>query len=233
MTYRWLSENLTAAAEMARSLSPAVELPLCVGDLEVRQVSTKECGDPLIDVSNRFKTFNVYRQLGITSSTDPVLLRSAVVERLGVAERQLPPGFSLAIIDGWRSLDTQRALLRHYGAESDERLKPYVASADDADMAAPHTTGGAVDLTLSIDNVCLGLGSDFDEFEPNAHFDAFADGLLALSPAGLLRRVLYRALLQAGFAPYPEEWWHWSFGDQRWAAQYGKHRALFGTVSRL
>ena len=32
----------------------------------------------------------------------------------------------------------------------------------------------------------------------------------------------------AEFLSYPGEWWHFSYGDQEWAANKGKEAALFG-----
>lgn len=44
------------------------------------------------------------------------------------------------------------------------------------------------------------------------------------------RRLMFKVLKQAGLSNYPEEWWHWSFGDQEWAANLKKEDALFGEV---
>lgn len=41
------------------------------------------------------------------------------------------------------------------------------------------------------------------------------------------RRLLAAALLENGFAPLPAEWWHWSYGDQQWAAFHGLDESLF------
>ena len=38
-------------------------------------------------------------------------------------------------------------------------------------------------------------------------------------------------LASAGFSPLAEEWWHWSFGDQRWAVFRGADHARYGLVS--
>ncbi len=44
------------------------------------------------------------------------------------------------------------------------------------------------------------------------------------------RRLLYHAMLDAGFSNLPSEWWHYDFGDQLWAWHTGATQALFGPV---
>ena len=45
-----------------------------------------------------------------------------------------------------------------------------------------------------------------------------------------LRRLLGQVLTGAGLAPYPLEWWHWSYGEQRWAAQHRMGRTIYAPV---
>lgn len=44
------------------------------------------------------------------------------------------------------------------------------------------------------------------------------------------RRLLYHAMLDAGFSNLPSEWWHYDFGDQLWAWHTGATQALFGSA---
>jgi D-alanyl-D-alanine dipeptidase len=44
------------------------------------------------------------------------------------------------------------------------------------------------------------------------------------------RRFFYNVMKNAGFSNYPEEWWHWSFGDNMDAANTGKNVAIYGGV---
>nr|WP_272876316.1 M15 family metallopeptidase [Allochromatium tepidum] len=44
------------------------------------------------------------------------------------------------------------------------------------------------------------------------------------------RRLLLLAMLQAGFAPMPSEWWHYSYGDCYWAAYAQQPQAIYGQV---
>jgi D-alanyl-D-alanine dipeptidase len=45
-----------------------------------------------------------------------------------------------------------------------------------------------------------------------------------------LRRLLYWTLRGAGMVGIREEWWHYSLGDQEWAAQLEARHARYGAV---
>jgi D-alanyl-D-alanine dipeptidase len=42
------------------------------------------------------------------------------------------------------------------------------------------------------------------------------------------RRILSDAMQKAGFANYPAEWWHFSYGDRLWAAYSGRKLCAYG-----
>ena len=46
-------------------------------------------------------------------------------------------------------------------------------------------------------------------------------------------KVLYDAMTKAGFANYPLEWWHYSYGDRMWAAYSGKEECFYGPVVHI
>lgn len=80
----------------------------------------------------------------------------------------------------------------------------------------------------------LNMGTDFDHFGPEAGTRYFED--LAeqrkLSETGKEalqnRRFLYQVMKKAGFSNYPEEFWHWSYGDNMDAANCKKEFAAYG-----
>ena len=154
----------------------------------------------------------------------PPRLREEVLARLVTAQATLPRPFQLILLDGWRSRAFQEELGAHYGAQAVKA--DFVADAEDDTIIPPHVTGGAVDLTIGVEGRPLALGSEFDEFTPRAHLTSLEAG--PPSHERLLRRVLYRALVDQGFAPYALEWWHFSYGDQNWARFYGFSRAIYG-----
>ena len=167
--------------------------------------------EPLVKVS-RVPLLDAYDVLGILSSRD-LCLRTGIELRLLQALNALPAGFGLLVLDGWRSLAVQQQLLDYYGAVAGET--GFVAEIDPVGARPPHTTGGAVDLTLTYWDVPLGLGSDYDAFDETATLGAFEneDGLVRR-----LRRLLANVMHSAGMICYDSEWWHWSYGDDFWAA---------------
>jgi D-alanyl-D-alanine dipeptidase len=42
------------------------------------------------------------------------------------------------------------------------------------------------------------------------------------------RSLLAAVMQQAGFAQHPNEWWHFSYGDQLWAWRTGGQQAIYG-----
>ena len=45
------------------------------------------------------------------------------------------------------------------------------------------------------------------------------------------RRLLHWLMVAEGFAGHPDEWWHFSYGDQLWAKLSGAPAALYGEAS--
>ena len=112
-------------------------------------------------------------------------------------------------------------------------LGQYVA-APNADPACPppHRTGGAVDVYL-IDRatgVPLPMGTEPDETVPASATRWFEEHTEENSgePFRRNRRILFHAMQEAGFRNYGGEWWHFDWGNQRWANLAGEDAALYG-----
>lgn len=82
----------------------------------------------------------------------------------------------------------------------------------------------------------LNMGTDLDHFGPEAgtcYFENLAEQheLSETEKEALQnRRLLYQVMKKAGFSNYPEEWWHWSCGDNMDAANCGKEFAIYGGI---
>jgi len=48
-----------------------------------------------------------------------------------------------------------------------------------------------------------------------------------------MRLLLHDLMIEAGFAPYYGEWWHFSYGDAEWAAFYEKSKTLYSLLSMI
>ncbi|MGY1604703.1 M15 family metallopeptidase [Geodermatophilus sp. SYSU D00815] len=226
MTGAWLADpaRLGLRADALPAGKPVV-VPARLAE-RAREVPIADDGEPLVPVPLPVR--RVYAELPLRALPARTLLRQGLAERLVDADAALPAPFSLVVLDGWRSLDFQRELLDYYSGRHED-LDGFVSDPGDADLAPPHVTGGAVDLTLAHDGRPLALGTDFDAFEGAAAVDRFeapgADDLVRR-----LRRLLAGALTAQGLAPLAEEWWHWSYGDQRWAVCRGEPRARYGLL---
>jgi D-alanyl-D-alanine dipeptidase len=89
----------------------------------------------------------------------------------------------------------------------------------------PHSTGGAVDITLLNRNGRLDLGCPINWSGPESRTNA-AVGVAAERA----RSVLVDACASAGLVNYPYEWWHWSYGDPYWAVVTGHAAAVYDAI---
>jgi D-alanyl-D-alanine dipeptidase len=83
----------------------------------------------------------------------------------------------------------------------------------------PHSSGGTIDITLLEDssNQPIDMGSPINMAGDVSWTDCTDD----LTDAQVEnRQLLTQTMLEAGFANLPSEWWHYSYGDQRWAVFY-------------
>ena len=227
-------------------------------------VPIHDCGEPLLALPLQLLRLepHPYAALGAPYGPEacPFRLRQGVIERLLWAQRQLQieqPGWRLAVFDAWRPLAVQRFMVAHAIAEECAARGIDPASSCQARAAVeqevgrfwappsldpatppPHSTGGAVDLTLAtLAGEPLDLGSAIDAIgsvsEPD-HFRAVAaTSTDATTRKQALiwqrRRDQLAAVMQAaGFAQHPNEWWHFSHGDQLWAWRTGHARAIYG-----
>jgi D-alanyl-D-alanine dipeptidase len=208
--------------------------PLVDPDPAGRTPPIDECGEPLVRLEEgpRIRLLNLYRRDGWAGTSDDVWLRAEVADRLAAAAASLPDGWGLAVFDGWRSPTTVRALYEHFYGPGSTLPPGFLADPDDADTVPPHTTGGAVDVTLTWRGTALALGTVFDDFTPPAHLRSLEGGTTrgADDDSRALRRLLHAHLGAQGFVGLAEEWWHVSFGDQHWAAVTGAPAARYGAI---
>jgi zinc D-Ala-D-Ala dipeptidase len=185
----------------------------------------------------------------VEGATDKLWLRKSVAEKLArVNLRAGPAGLELFLYDAWRPRAVQayfhdvwmpHELQRRdpglTGAALVEEVERYwAAPSDSADSPAPHATAAATDLTLRWKNgETLWMGSLFDDVTALAHRDRFEridaqNFSFSDQEARANRRLLHWLMIEEGFAGHPDEWWHFSWGDQMWAALTGAPVAHYG-----
>lgn len=184
----------------------------------------------------------------IAGSVPELLAREGVIsELIRINARLGEAGLELFVLDAWRpravqvyfhdvwmpgELKRRNPLLE--GEELWREVERYWAAPSiDAGAPAPHATGAALDLTIRWkDAEQLWMGSLFDDVSSLSHRDRFEMDEAAFSfsdeEARANRRLLHWVMSEAGFAGHPDEWWHYSLGDQLWAALTGRDAAWYG-----
>ena len=187
----------------------------------------------------------------IDGATPHLLVRRSVGDKLvrvnailGVAELELyvfdawrPATVQAYFHDVWMPTELKRRNPALTGPALTEMVERYwAAPSRDANSPAPHATGGALDLTIRwIGSDQLWMGSIFDDVTELAHRDRFeiaSSGEPSYSDdeARANRRLLHWVMSDAGFAGHPDEWWHFSWGDQLWSALTDTPAAHYGPV---
>lgn len=208
-----------------------------ISDRRVLEIPILESHDPLVDLRE-------YTQLAIdthkaTESDSYFKLRKSVAEKLVEAQSTLPDGLELLVVECYRPLNLQKAYFDEYANElrtshtewSEQEIiieaSKFVAPPENI---PPHCTGGAVDLTLSLNGVELNMGTELNADPENSNNACFTQATTISVEAKTNRQILNDALAHQGFVNYPTEWWHWSYGDRYWAYQTKHPAAIFGVV---
>jgi zinc D-Ala-D-Ala dipeptidase len=179
---------------------------------------------------------NAYYDMGVDSSLPKMFVRKSVLLRLKEAAEKLPNGYKIVLLDGFRPIKLQQGLFDYYHniwentLNSRELAYLHVAKyfVDPRTLSkghiSPHNSGGAIDLTLSKDEIILDMGSDFDEMSKKSEtsfYDANVDSSSDARIYAERRLILKNAMLSSGFTNYDEEWWHYDLGSIFWAKHFG------------
>ena len=224
-----------------------------------------DCNDPLVQLPFGFKRLIPHPYLSIgapyQNEADPWKLRTKVIERLVLAKEYLKleaPQYRLAIYDAWRPIKVQSFMV-DYVIDQQCKLKGISFSEDknnpefkrivdevckfwappslNPETPPPHSTGAAVDLTLSVeDGSIIDMGGEIDAIGTISKPDYYAsydnkEKKIDFQIFHTRRQLLSEVMKKAGFATHPNEWWHFSFGDQLWAWQNNFAEAIYGSCS--
>jgi len=222
------------------------------------KIPIKENGDKLIAIPSflNFLDTHPYFHLGAPykDKTSIWKLREEVVNRLIKVNDYLisKSSFNLLIYDSWRPLEVQEfmfkraCLLECEKSDIDisfENIKSYPSilkkvekfwayPSYDTRCPPPHSTGGALDVCLSDKGGNLvEMGSKVDQMDETSNPDFYKkiknkEAIIWNSRRNLLKQIMNKF----GFAQHPNEWWHFSYGDQLWAWKNKKANALYGKI---
>ena len=226
-----------------------------------RTIPIKECGEPMAPIPrDRFAFFEPHPYLSVGApygNASPWMLRQGVLKALDNAASQLAlerPGWKIKLFDAYRPNAVQAFMVdrafasqaqvagldpAHLTASEREDLHKKVfrlwgIPSDDPATPPPHSTGGAVDCTLTDENENeVSMGSPIDENSERSFPDFFATSSDASSRQAHANRVFLNDLMRAqGFQRVTTEWWHFSLGDQLWAWREREERRVIDIVAR-
>lgn len=145
----------------------------------------------------------------------------------GVNEKIRQDGYGFRVFDAYRPQSAVDHFVRWAKDREDTRMKAvFYPEVDKSRLFeegfitdfSGHTRGSTVDLTLydrrSGENI--DMGGPFDYFGVRSHYDA--PGLTGEQRAN--RRYLREKMMEGGFAPYPEEWWHFTLSNEPYPDTY-------------
>ena len=182
-------------------------------------------------------------------------LREGVVSRLVRANEYLQTmcnDYSLILYDSWRPLEVQTYMFYlAFESESNKRglkIQPnemnsypeiihevekfWAYPSFDDNCPPPHSTGGAIDLAIADGSGNLiDMGCEIDNMDASASPEFYKD---RISKESIIwddrRNLLKKVMLKFGFVQHPNEWWHFSYGDQLWAWVNQNRNAIYGKI---
>ncbi|MEO0455036.1 MAG: M15 family metallopeptidase [Cyanobacteria bacterium P01_A01_bin.114] len=210
------------------------------------QMPIQDCGDPLVPIPLAdFSVVepHPYAALGAPyGDRSPYCLRQGVLARLVKAQQHLKaaqPNWKIQIFDAYRPLAVQQFMVDHtyHQLLSEQNLQHHALSAAEQQrlMAQvyqfwappspnpatppPHSTGAAIDITLiDAQQQPIAMGSDIDELSERSYPNHFANQADPVTQRYHQNRACLADIMhRAGFCQHPNEWWHFSYGDQLWA----------------
>ncbi|HEY9762052.1 MAG TPA: M15 family metallopeptidase [Trichocoleus sp.] len=206
----------------------------------------RECGEPLEPIpqgSFALVEPHYYESLGAPyGDKSPYYLRRGVLAALHQVHDRLAaerPGWRIQVFDAYRPVAVQQfmvdftfqELCQLQGLENmqlteeqrqtllEQVYQFWAAPSLDPTTPPPHSTGAAIDVTLVDEQGNeIDMGSPIDEISSRSFPEHFADSQDPLEQQWHHNRSLLNTVMRsAGFRRHPNEWWHFSLGDQLWA----------------
>ena len=223
------------------------------------QIPIKDNKDKLVAIPHclKFVSPHPYYSLGAPYKEKEGIwkLRGEVVKKLIKVNDFLKlknNSFSLLIYDTWRPIEVQEFMFKRAFVLECKKLeikanlnnmneyplilkkveKFWAYPSFDEKCPPPHSTGGALDVSLSdkYGNL-VDMGSEIDQMDETSKPDFYKniedeEAIIWNERRNLLKEIM----IKFGFVQHPNEWWHFSYGDQLWAWKNKKANALYGKI---
>jgi D-alanyl-D-alanine dipeptidase len=203
-------------------------------------ITIEENGESLVECldSPRLK-------LGSTDKGYPTsfLIRKSVLEKLQRVVENLPAGFKLMLIEGYRSVEAQKLSwdrkVEKLRAEHSEWTEEQIEAQVRLVVAKPnplanHNCGGAVDVTLLLNDEEIDMGTPYpNEALGSEWYKKFPMLSLEITEEQRKHREILRTAMETeDFVWYPGEWWHYCWGDRMWAVYSNQTKCFYGPATQ-
>lgn len=213
-----------------------------MGDQRVRDIPVNENKNPVVDFRKQYPSlwFDLKRH-NVQKQSQSITWGRMEVGRMLVRAEEILQKSSLRLMikECYRPMAVEKAIWDQYYNYlktknpdwSEEQLFEDCIKFNAPLDVAPHTTGGAVCVTLlDKNNEVLDMGTEINASPLKTEQKTYTDARNISKWAKKNRVILCDAMKEAGFINYPAHWWHWSYGDKYWALQTGAPEALYSSV---
>jgi D-alanyl-D-alanine dipeptidase len=232
-------------SEISRLFLPAARcVPKITGegvamsDPRVVAVRVADCGEPLVSLHDDDRFLIDERKA--TSTETFAMIRSGLVDPLWMAEKYLRErGRRLRIVECYRPPTQQsryfqeemsRLSAQHPEMPSDQLIElagRYVSPP----WVAPHSCGGAVDVTLaSLDGTELDIGYRISTTPRGPGELSFLNSHALPEEARANRMLLLAAMTHGGWVPHWYESWHFEIGTRFAALMSDLDKSVYGVI---
>lgn len=195
-----------------------------------------------VEQNFRIKALHSYKEIKLKGVQEIMSARKAVVLKLNEVLEMLPKEYRFFVFDAFRTKETQLELFNyvyHQQKELNSDLtheelfcvtKEFIVHPFENQKypVPPHNSGGAIDLTLSINGAFLDMGTEFDAVTSLSNTNYFEQDFkpeIGIPRDRWIdirknRRLLFNTMKHVGFINYEVEWWHYDLGDCLWADEH-------------
>lgn len=203
------------------------------------KVKICDCGEPLVDLGVVCPTVKIDLE-STRRNEKSIFVRKTVAEMLNSASKFLPKNISFIVADGWRPNKAQKRYHKYFIRKlrkENPRWEEKKIFTEAVKLCPPsisfkkpgHGSGGAIDIEL-----CKNGRRLYFNTKKLPLAKAVRSNQKNLSQKILEnRKLLSDALTNVGFVNNPREYWHWSYGDHRWAEKLGKKETLYGPTDHF
>jgi D-alanyl-D-alanine dipeptidase len=224
-----------------------------------QSIPIQDCGEPLVPIPLDKFTYpevHAYQKLGADyGDRSPYMLRSGIVDQLLKAQAHLEqkqPGWKIYIFDAYRPIAVQQFMVeytfnqllqKHQAARPNPSMEEkealweqvyrfWAAPSSNPLTPPPHSTGAAVDVTLMNDRGKLvNMGGEIDDIALHSYPDHYEYAVKEPQLSYHSHRQILRVAMESnGFVINPNEWWHFSAGDQLAVWRQGGKFARYGRI---